>query len=56
MISIIGETGTLRLIGKENIDEASDLQEAVFQYIAGGISKQTLEVKIEKNKSKTWFQ
>lgn len=45
----------VELIGKEYIDEASKLQESVFQYIGANISKQTLEGKIEENKSKTWF-
>ncbi len=45
----------IELIGKDHIDEASDLQEAVFQYIGANISKQALELKIEKNKSKSWF-
>lgn len=42
-------------IGKENINEAADMQGAVFQYIGSNISKQLLEVKIEENKSKNWF-
>lgn len=45
----------IELIGKDHIDEASNLQEAVFQYIASNLSKQTLELKIEENRSKTWF-
>ena len=46
----------IELIGKDDIDDASELQEAVFQYIATNISKQTLEDIIEENRSQIWFQ
>ena len=45
----------IKEIGEENIDKASELQDAVFQYIATNLSKDTLEAKIEQNKSQTWF-
>ena len=45
----------IKLIGKEHIEDAVNLQNAVFQYIASNISKQTLEAKIEQNKSQSWF-
>lgn len=45
----------IELIGKDHIEDASDLQEVVFQYIGANISKQSLEFKIEENKSKSWF-
>ena len=45
----------VELIGKDHIHEASELQKSVFQYIGANISKQALELKIEENKSKSWF-
>jgi predicted esterase len=42
-------------IGKEYIDVSVEMQNTVFQYIASNISKQTLEDKIEQNKSQPWF-
>lgn len=45
----------MELIGKEYINAATEVQDAVFQYIASNISKQTLEDKIEQNKSQPWF-
>lgn len=43
-------------IGKQNIDEASELQGAVFQYIATNLSKEKLEDKIDQSRSQNWFQ
>ncbi len=43
------------LIKSSDMAEASSLQGAVFQYIASTISKESLELKIEENKSKSWF-
>ncbi|MDN3643995.1 prolyl oligopeptidase family serine peptidase [Lutimonas halocynthiae] len=43
------------VIGNADIADASELQGAVFQYIAEIISREDLEKKIEVNKSKTWF-
>ncbi len=42
-------------IGLEDIDNATALQNTVFQYIASNVSKVSLEEEIEKNTSQTWF-
>lgn len=43
------------VIKSTDISEASKLQEAVFQYIAEDITRESVEKKIEENKSKSWF-
>ena len=45
----------IEAIGIENIDAAMRMQNTVFQYIAGNVSKQSLEEEIEKNSSQNWF-
>lgn len=45
----------IEAIGTKDIDAAMGMQNAVFQYIAGNISKQSLQDKIEKNSSQDWF-
>lgn len=43
------------VINSTDISEASELQGAVFQYIAEIIAKDTLEKNIEESRSKPWF-
>ena len=43
------------VIGSADITDASELQGAVFQYIARIISREDLEKKIEENRSEPWF-
>ncbi|UCE93051.1 MAG: alpha/beta hydrolase, partial [Flavobacteriaceae bacterium] len=43
------------VIGESNIEEAADMQGAVFEYIASNLDKQSLEDRISKNKSASWF-
>ena len=45
----------IEAIGVENIDAAMSMQNAVFQYIAVNLSKQSLEEEIEKNSRQSWF-
>lgn len=45
-----------QVIGSKDIDEAADLQGAVFQYIGLTLSKSELEDKIEQNRSEEWFK
>lgn len=49
------ENRNIEVIGSADISDASELQGAVFQYIAEIMSRENLENKIEENKSKTWF-
>ncbi|WKK64579.1 alpha/beta hydrolase family protein [Lutimonas zeaxanthinifaciens] len=43
------------VIGTENIEDAALMQDAVFQYIASNLDKQSLEAKISQNESKSWI-
>ncbi|MEL4454781.1 alpha/beta hydrolase family protein [Lutimonas vermicola] len=45
----------IEAIGIKDVDAAMSMQNTVFQYIAGNISKQSLEEDIEKNSSQNWF-
>ena len=45
----------IEVIGSTDISDASELQGAVFQYIADIISREDLEKRIEENKTETWF-
>jgi hypothetical protein len=45
----------IEAIGIEDIEDAMSMQNTVFQYIAGNISKQSLEDEIKKNSSQSWF-
>ena len=45
----------IEVIGSADISDASELQGAVFQYIADIISREDLEKRIEENKTETWF-
>ncbi len=45
----------IKVIGIKDIDAAMSMQNAVFQHIAGNVSKQSLQDKIEKNSSQNWF-
>ena len=38
------------------LETATEMQKSVFQYISGGLSKNELEVDIERNKNKPWFE
>lgn len=42
-------------IGSKSITEATAMQGIVFQYIAGNISEEELQKKIDENKSAPWF-
>ena len=45
----------IELIGDDDIDQATDMQGAVFEYIGLNLSKEELQLKIDQNQSESWF-
>lgn len=46
---------TATSVGADNIEEATEMQGAVFQFIASNLTKAELEEKIQINKGESWF-
>jgi len=44
------------IIDSQYLDEATQMQKSVFQYISGDLSKDKLEVAIQANKYEPWFE
>jgi len=44
------------IIDSQYLDQATQMQKSVFQYISGDLSKDKLEVAIQANKYESWFE